>query len=584
MVSSAPKIVFLCTKPCSEDQLEPPVLNRSASVREPSKTPSATSPIGALSHQQATLTQDDDFEPSRSRSDRNARHTLQPEYVAPQSHTVRGEGSAVAVSEAPRAAASGSRGQTATVQPASSSKPLPQAPVSDSGKIADYPVTSTSQQNMPPPTRPARDVPRSVSDSTGAFGVPQAAPTTSYQQVTRPSTGGSMTSISGPSGTRSDIRLPSRGSYGQPVAPTVAATHVQGRVTQPTNGRGYSISGPIPQQGYQSIGQPMTQPLPAKYNETPAAPPSQPAKNHHRRTSTLSGLGERLFGRSGSVLKKQDRDSPRPNTGRKYPPSSMKDPYAAENPRRPSMDSKRSFSFGLGKKKSVDLESQQEEKSGKRFSLIPASMSFKGIMGGSRDQDADPESPVPQPGDFPQPPTSRGQSRPPTALHPPMNSYDPQEGIHQGNDGQYDSPRPVKVNNFSRPPQQYQQRQKTSSQAQNDVYGGTGVYAPTSQYLQHQERSYLSEPTPPVESEPRRPNQGQPQYPEGFNDHDRPRPSMQQGRQGKGPGVLQKPNRKFVDAYNNEQGPTHHEGSSGPAKKVMDFFRRRGRARADEYR
>jgi protein-serine/threonine kinase len=572
------------TKFRSDDQLEAPILNRSASVREPSKTPSATSPIGALTHHQANLTQADDVESSRSQRDRNARHTLQPEYVAPQSHTARGEGSAAAVSEAPRAPTSGGRGQIAVAaQSTSRSKPLPQEPAPDSTKVADYPGTSITQQKMPPPTRPARDVPRSVSDSTGAFGMPPAAPSTSNQQVTRPSTGGSMTSISGPSGTRSDIRLPSRGSYGQPVAPTVAVTNVQGRVTQPTNGRGYSISGPIPQQVPQSIGQPMTQPLPAKYNETPAAPPAQPAKNHHRRSSTLSGLGERLFGRSGSVMKKQDRDSPRHNNGRKYPPTSMKEPYAVENPGRPSMDSKRSFSFGLGKKKSIDLESQQEEKSGRRFSLIPPSMSFKGMMGGAKDQ-GDPESPVPQPGDFPQPPNSRGQSRPPTSQHPPMNSYDLQQGVYPGNDGQFDQQRPVKVNNFSRPPQQYQQNQKTSSQAQNDVYGGTGVYAPTSQYIQHQERSYLSGPTPPVESEARRPNQGQAQYPEGFNEYDRPRPSMQQGRQGKGPAVLQKPNRKFVDVYTNEQGPTHHEGSSGPAKKVMDFFRRRGRARVDDYR
>jgi serine/threonine protein kinase len=404
-----------------------------------------------------------------------------------------------------------------------------------------------------------RDVPRSVSDSTGAFGMPPAVPSTLHQQVTRPSIGGSMTSTRGPSGTRSDIRLPSRGSYGQPVAPPVAATNVQGRVTQPTNGRGYSISGPTPQQAPQSIRQPMTQPLRAKYNETPAAPPAPPVKIHHRRTNTLSGLGERLFGTSGSVM------------------------YAAEDPQRPSIDSIRSFSFGLEKKKSVDLESQQEEKSDRRFSLLPTSMSLKGMMGGPKDQD-DPNSPVPLPDDFPQPPTSRGPSRPVTSQHPPMNSYDPPQGVYQGNEGQQKQQRRVKVINPLRPQQQYQQHQKTPSQTPNDVYGGTGVYAPTSQYGQHQERSYLSGPTPPVESEAQRPNQGQLQYPEGYNDYDRPHPSMQQGRQGKGPPVLLKPNRKFADAYNNEQGPTHHEGSSGPAKKVIDFFRRRGRARVDDYR
>src|SRR5437016_7520655 len=204
-------------------------------------------------------------------------------------------------------------------------------------------------------------------------------------------------------------------------------------------------------------------------------------------------------------------------------------------------------------------------------------------MGGSRDQ-GDPESPVPKPDDFPQPPTSRGQSRPATSQHPQMNSYDAQHGIYQGQDGQHEPQRSAKINNFSRPPQHYQQHQQTSSQAQNDVYGGTGVYTPTSQYAQQQDRSYLSGPTPPVELETKRPNQGQSPYPEGFNDHDPPRPSIQQGRQGKGPAVLQKPNRKFVDQYNNEQGPTHHEGSTGPAKKGMDFFRRRGKARVDDYR
>src|SRR2546421_6092740 len=229
---------------CSEDQLDVPVLNRSASVREPSKSSSAASPMGGLSHHQATLAQADDVESSRSQRSRNPRHTLQPEYVAPQSHTTRGEKPAVAGSDAPGAAAPGSGGQIpSAAQLASRSKPLPQEPTPHSGKVIGYPVTPVSQQKMLPPTRPARDVPRSVSDSTGAFGMPQAAPSTSHQQVTRPSTGGSLTSISGPSGTRSDIRLPSRGSYGQPVAPTVAATNVQGRVTQPTNGRGYSISG-----------------------------------------------------------------------------------------------------------------------------------------------------------------------------------------------------------------------------------------------------------------------------------------------------------------------------------------------------
>merc|ERR1712000_165178 len=225
-----------------------------------------------------------------------------------------------------------------------------------------------------------------------------------------------MTSAGAPANTRSDVRLPSRGSYGQPVAPTVAATNVQGRVTQPTKpSRGYNISGPIPQSGgHPSIGQPMTTPMP------PQSAQQQQKTAHHRRSSTLSGLGERLFGRSNSVVKK---DPERQKNGRKYPPTSMKE-YAPETQPRMSTDSKRSFSFGLGKKRSTDLENPgQSEKPVRRFSLLN-SMSFKGLMGGSKDQTS---------------------SKPGT------------------------------------PQAQYPQQRMASTQASNDVYGGTGVYSPQDQ-------------------------------------------------------------------------------------------------------
>jgi protein-serine/threonine kinase len=61
-----------------------------------------------------------------------------------------------------------------------------------------------------------------------------------------------------------------------------------------------------------------------------------------------------------------------------------------------------------------------------------------------------------------------------------------------------------------------------------------------------------------------------------------PRQSMQAGRSGRGPGVLQKNNRKFADAYEYERDPSHHSGSSGAARKVMDFFRRRAKSRAGD--
>lgn len=84
-------------------------------------------------------------------------------------------------------------------------------------------------------------------------------------------------------------------------------------------------------------------------------------------------------------------------------------------------------------------------------------------------------------------------------------------------------------------------------------------------------------------------------YPPGFNETEEgyvniDPPAQQQQSGGVGgrsnsKGVLQKPQRKFEDKYENEQGngykPTHsdHAGSSGAARKVMDFFRRRGRDR-----
>lgn len=424
----------------------------------------------------------------------------------------------------------------ASAQPSSMSKPLPLDPPVE--VTQEHGSVSSTQQRMPPPVRPARDIPRSVSDTTTAFGttpnVSQAG-----QYVTRPSTQGSITSASAPTNTRSDLRLPSRGSYGQPVAPTVAATNVQGRVTQPAKPtRGYNISGPLPQPGAQnSIGQPMTTPMPP-----PSSHQSQKVA-HHRRSSTLSGLGERLFGRSNSVVKK---DVDRQKNGRKYPPTSMKE-YPSEAQPRMSTDSKRSFSFGLGKKRSTDLEPQvPTEKPVRRFSLIPNSMSFKGLMGGSAKDEYSSKPGTPQADRF-----AQQGSRPATG----------QEYISQqvsNHDGQSDGSRPVKYNNLSRPPQaRYQPHRAVTTQASNDVYGGTGVYAPEAR-IAHQRQQ--SEPMAQMTA----------QYPEAET---MGRPSMQQGRQGRG--VLVKNNRKFTEAYEHELGPTHHGGRSGAVKKVHDFFRRR---------
>ena len=517
----------------SEPLLEPPQMNRSASVREATKPMQAT-PIGMLART-PEANDEVDQQSSGSKRDRGTRHTLQAEYVAPQTHTTRVQPTASVAAPVSTSQPVQRATMTSQAQPMTS-KPLPQEPPRDQ---ADQTRPPAAMQKMAPPQRPGREVPRSVSDSTGAFGQ-TSAPPQQNQYTTRPSTQGSLTTNGQ---TKSDLRLPSRGSYGQPVAPTVATTNAQGRVTQPAKtARGYNISGPIPQHNQQaSIGQPMTQAMP-----TSSSP--QPQTGHHRRSSTLSGLGERLFGRSGSVRKK-DEEKQKPT--RKYPPTSMR-PIGndGEAPSRLSTESKRSFSFGLGKKRSTDLESQQEKPSsggGRRFSLLPQSMSFKGLMGG-KDQT---ESSTPQMQE-----QNWSQSRPPTGQQYPTQSM-------SNHDGQHDRSQSQTYNNFSRPPQAQYRQQPVQQQQNYDVYGGTGVYHPGDSRTRPQQGGYQQQ------------NQFSSQYPQDH--YEQPRPSMQQSRQGRG--VLTKPNRKFAEGYDNEPGS--HGGSSGAVKKVQDFFRRRGRARAD---
>lgn len=532
ITSSTTNIADIASSTVASETMPETSMHRSASVREPSKQNAQTTP-----NMELAKTPEVDEHDQTSSSSRRTRHTLQAEYVAPQTHTTRGQDPA-SVTAAEYARTRGEDKRSPATQQPLTSKPLPQEP------------PRSQADKMPPPTRPGREVPRSVSDSTGAFA-------SQGQYQPRPSTQGSITSREP---TRSDLRLPSRGSYGQPVAPTVATTNVQGRVTQPARApRGYNIGGPASpatQEQYQqhSIGQPATQTMPP--------PVTQPQKNHHRRSSTLSGLGEKLFGRSGSVRKKEEEKPQRKD--RKYPPTSMKplppDGNAEHQPRM-STDSKRSFSFGLGRKKSTDLESQTERPQGRRFSLLPSSMSFKGLMGSSRDT-SEPAS-----AQTPQMQESNWASRPgtqPSHQSQPRPSYDGQQDQHP------------KYNNFSRPPnaqyrpQQPMQHSSPMSSPQQpqsyDVYGGTGVFNSQPQSRSQHARG-ASQPMAGYT------------YPEQASNNNS-RTSMQKQqppRQQRG--VLVKPNRKFTDAYDGDsQG---HSGSSGAVRKVQDFFRRRGRARAD---
>lgn len=594
VTSSTTTVGQIAKTTISSEQQDPPQLFRSASVREPAKTqPSNMSPVGALSHQ-GKIDPEQPVEKTRSTRDPK-RRTVQVEYVAPQSQTIRGE--AMPPLSSPRAEESGSNpsaSQTRTRAKAgvevpedsyryhnaapATTKPLPQDPsqgtrqatIYQSGTGRTQQRPSSSQRDMAPPSRPPKDFPRSVSDSTSAFGQISSG-------TTRPTTGGSMTSTA-------HGRLPSRGnSYSQPLAPTVAATNAQGRLAQPKNGKQYNISAPMPQT--ESNLQSMRTGLPTTQQYDPPAVAARDQSRGHKRSNTLGN-----FFRTGSISggRSQPQSPGEPQREKRHPPTSMKAPMASDSPRQ-STDSRRpSFSFG---RKNSDLrkdsDSIKQEKP-RRFSLLPASFSFKSFAstGNGRDQaDSRPTSERRQSPSLQHAPASRGTSRPKTMAYSRgqsgSSSYR-QENIPSGYDGLRDRER-------DSPPQQARrndpQRNQQSQYANPQYHSQPDLYPPQKPLQPGQ--SYLGTPT---ESEVSLggPRPERPIYPQGFNSYgeEQSRPSMQQGRSGR-PGVLQKNNRRFADAYEQDAEPGqgsggHHAGSSGAAKRVMDFFRRRGKARAGE--
>ncbi len=611
----------------TDDHQEAPLLARSASVREPTKTHSPhIPPVGGLIQKHGPVDQEQQTEKPKTQRDAK-RRTVQVEYVAPQSQTVRGEPtsattspSTVAAASTPAAAVPGTRARSGSQGPvpvprqapqaATSRKPLPQETTVTQETKSGYPSpatqnrsqqrTSAAQQSMPPPSRPGREVPRSVSDSTGAFGQQANVPS-----MPRPTTGNSLTSMGG---SKTDaMRLPSRGnSYGQPLAPTVAATNAQGRLAQPKNGTGYNISAPIPQQDpydlNPSIGRPSTQQLPAKFSQGPQQAATQEQGRGHKRSNTEGGVGGKFFGRSGSLFGgRSQNQSPQELLQKKeksYPPVSMQTQAAgmqvASDTPRQSMESRRSTSFGFGRKSS-DLGGREKSR---RFSLLPASFSLKSFGGGGSRDHTPPTSAQAsaEQRDYAPAPRSRGNTRPQMAFGrgQSFTSSSTEDSGPAGYDGQQGRNRYTSApqSRPSKPPvgaaphqQDYRAHYKTN---QPGNYGGA-----TEQYTQL-ESTNIREPTTFVSDSETSLNAGQQsrrlQYPAGFNSYEEyPQVPQQQGRRGKGAGVLQKNNRKFADAYDREQDPGygaggHHSGSSGAARKVMDFFRRRGKARTGDDR
>lgn len=525
------------------EQKEAPALTRSASVREPPKSyHSAVPTVGGLSHQSGDISQEQP--PEKSKTPRDAkRRTVQVEYVAPQSQTARGDTTGgLAAIDSPDPAE-----HTRSDAPAAGndSEPVqsPHDTSGDSGLRQKELKTATTE-----PTAPLTGkTHRSNSDTTAFAALHTGAP-----QNTRPTTGGSM-------GSFTTGRLPSRGSYGQPVAPTVATTNAEGRLAQPKS-KQYGISSPIQQEPTQSpdarIGQPSAQQLPSKFNTTPR---QEPPKGH-KRSNTVSGISEKLFGRSGSIFggRTAQPSSPRPKPAKRYPPTSMKGPLAGDGTRM-SMDSRRSMQYGSKGKANESGEGRP-----RRFSLLPPSFSLKSFTTSSRSQTPDEESQTPR--------MDPNQQRPSTGIartRTRATTYGTQDPMGMVSEGPGEEPI------VHEEPANYQTHIDNQFAALHGTPSNNPSYTASSAERVDDQRGYTHHPYA---------NQSAPNYygEYGGTYDSLPRQSMQVGRPIRG-GVLQK-NRKFADAYEYERDMPHQAGTSGAARKVMDFFRRRAKSRAGDDR
>lgn len=564
--------------PSLEDQ-EEPSLARSASVRVPPRQRSHTNGASAGEVDQQQQGQAPETE-DQSKTQRDAkRRTVQVEYVAPQSQTARGEPasgehSRPASSHKPSARASGREAPGSTKRDADIFKALPNTPAyQESGPQAG--PSSTSQRTQGMPKQKSRDVARSVSELTGAFAGTQGA--LPQQSAARPPTGGSSANATAG---KLDSRQPSRGSYSQPVAPAVATTNAQGRLAQPNNGKP-SISAPMPLQPNQlpasaSMGHPGGQPSASETRDS--------SVRGHKRSSTVTSISEKLFGRSGSIFGGGRTQRPSsPKTGKRYPPTSMKEPYPTQDSRQ-STESRRSISHAF--RRQTDSEGSRP----RRFSLLPPSFSLRGFSSGK-----DTESQTAQGYDSARPQSKRTQDERRLSTAPatmPADEGEPGPQVTtQGTQTQGPSYAVDDTQNYSAQiDRQFATLHSSRNQFEDDLQGG--FYRPNDRGGRRQQAA------PRVQRHRRQPsNQPQQQQQQQQQDWQRDNPQAYNHPHGNGSGpsiqvspgqgekgaVLQKNNRKFADAYEYERA-SHHSGSSGAARKVMDFFRRRGKARVGEER
>lgn len=529
------------------------MINRSASVREGSRKTTAAPPsVGGLTSKQGTVDPEAEAAAYAKQQRDNKRRTVQVEYVAPNTQTQRGESATAHGSSSSKSRQrSGSNGPV-EVQ---SEKPLPRDPPAQPISSRRPPSTHLNNQGAPP-TRTSREGFR----ATSADGVYMSSGATT---AGRPATGGSTTSIGLGSG---------RSAYAQPSAPMVADTNVHGRIQQPAGRANHQEHSSHAQTQSTDFGRPSAG-IPAKYARSGksgyGAETDSNDSRGHRRSNTIGEIGGKIFGRSGSLFGSRNRKSQQPRSSEKtYPPVSMTKPIADDAPAgRPSMDSKRSrrsFSLGLGKKRSGSITGSQTslDKQNRRFSsLLPGSFSLRAIGLGKDDRSEQQDS----------------QQSLPMQEPPQVDEY-----------GRYmEQPRAPEAADLDG---MYAQLQNPHGQAPTSAPG---------QAQQHQQQRYSSNPYQRRQSPAPANAMQQGAVLNSASDSSNeqiPNPTNQSaysleqtdgrrtpGRQGRG--VLSK-NRRFVDAYDTDDHSQRHDhaGSSGAARRVMDFFRRRGKARGGDER
>ena len=546
-------------------------------MREPTR-PQGLPTVGGLTPKQGGLDQSENLEKKTSQRDAK-RRTVQVEYVAPQSQTTRGEASPAispVVTTAPT--------QTSKAR-ARNKAQEPVEVVTDKPYHVSAYQAPAKQESIPPPSRPVQDsYSRAAVDSNASINPPVNVISV------RPSTGNSL----GP-------RLPSRGnSYSQPAGPTVAATTASGRFSQPVRNTKYNVSGPTLQSESLARDPINTKPLPQRPGSVhldASATAQTGQRKGHKRSSTLGNVGEKLFGRRGSVFGGKAAQEPHQSKQKVYPPVSMQNGIiVGTDGSRRSSESRRT-SFGFSRKMT---EAPAADRRSHRFSgILPVWTSRASSLSKDGSSSRPPTQPM-----HPEKVESglvqaigtngnraRGQPRPCMAFgrgdsSPSLSTTS--STLPVLHDTKVERQRDGRVVGSHIP-----MRQTTSQPASYpaEYYGttATATYDPINAAAHHQHSSRPSmnrAPSSYIAQALASSSQPQQQQQSAFDAYE----VNSRGKEGGHNQAFSKfdreaglqRNRKFTDAYEAETGYGHHGGSSGAARRVMDFFRKRAKARGGE--